>query len=85
MLFHANDLLDLRFLQTCAFSAQYKPGSVSEAILEIVTLITHDLKEKNIKITIDIERLDYCHPILMFDKRRLQQVVLNLLSNAIKF
>ena len=39
VLFHANDLLDLRFLQTGHFSPTFSNGSVSQAITEIVELV----------------------------------------------
>ena len=85
VLFHANDLLDLRFLQTGNFTASFYLGSPSQAIREIVNLIQATLEGKDINIMLNVDRLDYCHPILKFDRRRLQQVLLNLLSNAIKF
>ena len=85
VLFHANDLLDLRFLQTGHFAPSYFVGSPSQAIKEIVELIKQTLEGKDLTIQLNVDRLDYCHPILKFDKRRLQQVLLNLLQNAVKF
>jgi len=39
VLFHANDLLDLQFLQTGHFAPVYSQDSVTNAIIEIVNLI----------------------------------------------
>ena len=39
VLLHANDLLDLKFLQNGKFSPAYVHGSVYQAILEIVKII----------------------------------------------
>ena len=41
--------------------------------------------EKKIEITCHSTESMMQHPVLLFDKRRLQQVLLNLLTNAIKF
>lgn len=46
VLFHAHDLLDLRFLQTGNFSAKYAEDSIQRAILEITDLIQMTLEEK---------------------------------------
>ena len=86
-MFHANDMLDQKFIQNGQFTPVYDQGSVSEAILEIVKMIKSTLagKNKNLCIKVDVTSLKHLYPVLSFDKRRLQQVVLNLLSNAIKF
>jgi signal transduction histidine kinase len=57
---------------------------VWEALFEIVEMINHTLKGKNVKIRCFVAYLK-AFPTLSFDKRRLQQVLLNLLSNAVKF
>ena len=85
VLFHANDLLDLSFLQTGHFSPTFTNGSPSQAIIEIVDLVQATLEDENLSIELDIESVAEHYQVLKFDKRRLQQVLLNLLSNAVKF
>ena len=46
--FHANDLLDHRFLQNGLFTPQYTKGSASEAILEIAEVMKSTLTGKDI-------------------------------------
>ena len=46
VLFHANDLLDLQFLQTGHFAPVYSQDSVTNAIIEIVNLIESTLSSK---------------------------------------
>lgn len=71
VLFHANDLLDLRFLQTGNFTPSFYLGSPSQAIREIVNLIQATLEGKDLTINLNVDRLEYCHPTLKFDRRRL--------------
>ena len=85
IMFHANDLLDMRFLQDGRFTPSYSNWSPTEAIMEIVDLIGMMLVETNLKIRFDDSLLKLKFPVLGLDKRRLQQVLLNLLSNATKF
>ena len=48
-------------------------------------LVTFTLKHRKIKIRSETSYINRFYPQLVFDKRRLQQVLLNLLTNAIKF
>ena len=85
LMFHANDLLDMRFLQNGKFTPSYSESSPAQAISEIVELIGMTLEEQTLTIRFDDCFLKNRFPTLGFDRRRLQQVLLNLLSNAVKF
>ena len=59
VLFHANDLLDLRFLQTGSFHPHYSQSSPSDAILEIVCLVESMLAMRNVTIHLNVDQLEY--------------------------
>ena len=50
IIFHANDMLDLRFLQTGNFTPSLSLGSASDAITEIVSLVESTICDKDIAI-----------------------------------
>ena len=50
VLYHAHDLLDLRFLQTGNFTPSYAEHSLPDAVLEIVHLIRQTLEGKSLKV-----------------------------------
>ena len=85
VLLHSNDLLDQRVIQNNCFVPNYTSGSVPEAINEIVKLARYQLKNRPLDIEADVSYVRHLFPELLFDRRRLQQVLSNLLSNATKF
>ena len=60
-------------------------GSVYYAVKEILKIASMLIQRRNIQVQVDIKQILHNHPILLFDKRRLQQVLYNLMTNAIKF
>ena len=85
ILFHAHDMLDQRFLESGMFTPIYTQDSVTEAIKEVIEAMQFTLKYKRLTIQFNDNSLQDIYPVMEFDRRRLQQVVLNLLSNAAKF
>ena len=82
IMFHVNDLLDSKVIQVGKFVPAKTHQYVGKTIQEITNIISWTLKQSNLEI--EFQNTDD-HYELLFDKRRLQQVLLNLLSNAIKF
>ena len=72
VILHANDLLDQKLIQNGRFSPSYSPDSVSRAIVEIVKIISMTINERDVKIIIDLAKVQSNFPILSFDTRRLQ-------------
>lgn len=70
VLFHANDLLDLRFLNTGNFTPTFVQGSISTAVVEIVNLVASTLEETDLEIELDIDRLMFNDTPYKFDMRR---------------
>ena len=60
-------------------------GSVYYAVKEILKIASMLIQRRNIQVQVDIKQILHNYPILLFDKRRLQQVLYNLMTNAIKF
>ena len=82
-MWHANELLDRNILENGSISRSLEFGSACESILEIKPLIEVIIGRKPIKLELEIDGIK--HFRFVFDKQRLQQVILNLTSNAIKF
>ena len=73
VMLHANDLLDQRIIENGIFVPAYEDGSIIEAIDEIVSLVrlTLKMKKKRLLLICNFNNLKN-HPLLRFDKRRLQ-------------
>ena len=50
MLFHANDLLDQRIIESGGFVPSYTEGSISQSIFEIVEMVRWTLERRDIQI-----------------------------------
>ena len=81
---HANDLIDQQIISFGEFKPDYIMGSVVDALNEIVTLFMLQLSGSSKKLKTDFAQVAQMFPILVFDKKRLQQVLLNLLFRAFK-
>ena len=63
----------------------YTQGSICDTVNEIVKLARITYARKNLKVQSDISLVRHLYPTLLFDKRRLHQVLSNIISNAAKF
>ena len=81
LLLHTQDLLDQRIIEYGNFKPCFTLGSVKNAIQDMTNMVNLTLNKRlKIKYTCR-ENIN----LVMFDKRRLQQVLLNLLMNAVKY
>ena len=79
LMLHAQDLLDQQVIENGGFVAEYTQNSLTETIFQIVNMVQQSQNQ------LEIDYIYTKRHKLIFDKRRLQQVLLNLLSNATKF
>lgn len=77
-----NDLLDLSRIESGRIEIDLQPLLVDELIAEIKDGIEPMVLEKGLTLKIQV---DSNLPIMRFDRRRLNQILLNLLNNALKF
>ena len=84
IMMHAHDFLDQQLIEHGNFVSYFDTGMLDDAISEIVQMMNFSVTKRDLKIQFDKQNLRMS-PLLKFDKRRLQQVLVNLLSNACKF
>jgi signal transduction histidine kinase len=82
MLYLVNDLLDISVIDSGELTLEMKPGDLIQLIKDTIRLDQITADRKGIKIE---SQFDPIPETLVFDHRKLKQVVDNLISNAIKF
>lgn len=78
-----NDILDLSKIDVGMLKIERKPFSIRSLMLSIRGMFYNKSKEKNIKLSIEIE--DSIPDYLLGDSIRLTQIFINLVDNALKF
>jgi signal transduction histidine kinase/ActR/RegA family two-component response regulator len=78
-----NDVLDMSRIESGKFLLTVENTDTSDFFHSVETIIGPQMKEKNIRFTLDSSgvKTDY----VIIDKRRMQQIYINLLSNAMKY
>jgi two-component system cell cycle sensor histidine kinase PleC len=77
-----NDILDLSRIEAGRQDLKEEPLSLAETAEECLKLIQPDVQAKKLMMR---SRLDRALPMLLGDRRLINQIWLNLLSNAVKF
>lgn len=78
-----SDLLDLSKIEANKLQLNKEYFDLRKVVEEIEDLITMQLREKNIKLSIEVsEKID---SQVYLDRNKYKQVLINLLSNAVKF
>ncbi|MGA1871367.1 MAG: ATP-binding protein [bacterium] len=82
MLSLLNDLLDVSIIESGKLRLEIGPNNLTNAIAQVVHLNRITAKKKNIDIKSESKEIP---ETLLFDAKRIKQVLDNLINNAIKF
>jgi signal transduction histidine kinase/CheY-like chemotaxis protein len=78
-----NDILDLSKIEASKLDLQYEPVNIKNIFLEIQDVFSLKIKEKDLKLIMDIS--DDLPDNLLLDEVRIRQIIFNLMGNAVKF
>ena len=78
-----NDILDLSKIESGISQLTFTAVNIKNIFLEMKTIFSQKIKEKNIKFLTEIN-VDIPRKILL-DETKLRQILLNLIGNALKF
>jgi signal transduction histidine kinase len=84
MLQLVNEVLDFSKLDAGKLELAYENFNLNELLTSTAQSLNNAVKEKNITLTLDLDKMPH-HAQVCTDALRLKQIVLNLLSNAVKF
>lgn len=78
-----NDTLDMSKIERGKLHLNFSPMRLDALIQDVKIIVSNSAKTKGLKFEIDESELpdDY----ILFDKLRLQQIIINILNNSIKF
>jgi PAS domain S-box-containing protein len=79
-----NDILDISKIEAERLTLEHVPFKLGEVLENLVSLIGHNAREKNLKLLVDMTS-DVSRQSLLGDPLRLGQILLNLTANALKF
>jgi PAS domain S-box-containing protein len=78
-----NDVLDLARFESGKIPLHLQPMSLKELERKVIHLFRQSALMKGLNFIVDFS--DHIPPAIIFDERRLMQVIINLLGNALKF
>ncbi len=78
-----NDVLEMSRIESGKMELELLPDNLVETMDEVHDMFATQMRNKNISFTVDSS--DVKNKFAVFDKNRLNRVLLNLLSNAYKF
>jgi len=78
-----NDILDFSKMESGKFELNNETLNVKELINEMKKVFEVSLQEKDLKMTIDIDKS--LPDFIVLDEKRLRQILFNVIGNAIKF
>lgn len=78
-----NDILDLSKIEAGKLEVESIAFDIGSLLTEIKTLLMSVAREKNLHLTVEIQK--GTHLFLLGDPTRIRQVLINLVGNAIKF
>ncbi|RLA82992.1 MAG: hypothetical protein DRG78_05655 [Epsilonproteobacteria bacterium] len=78
-----NDILDFSKIAEGKLELDKKPTNCKKEIINFLNIFKPKIEEKDLEFIIDIDsKLPEC---MIYDKNRLQQIIMNLIGNSIKF
>ncbi|WP_268244297.1 CHASE domain-containing protein [Shewanella saliphila] len=78
-----NDILDLSKIEANEMKVVLEPCNLQHLLDEIFSVFLNQANQKHITLNLQVE--SDLTPVVLTDKKLLQQIITNLLSNAIKF
>ena len=78
-----NDILDMNKIESGKTTLNIEPASLPALIAQLESIIQSQAQANG--QSFQIHQVDICHPHILADASRVQQVLINILSNAIKY
>lgn len=83
LLLLVNDILDFSKIEAGLLDLEQNSFEISSCLNEVKDLLLRSANEKNLSLSLNIEKLQ--HHFVVGDVNRLRQILVNIVSNAIKF